>query len=130
MVADVRVGGLAVGGVGKNPFRLEGSPRGVDVFMDSDYGQVVVIEPGATQLGIGKIKAEGLYQMKFGPGNGGQTNGIARIARDFWSVEEDAEHCPILVSPVRAGRSIEVDLVHSAKESRQDRHYYGVWRGP
>lgn len=102
-VTDVRIGRFTVGGVGENPFRLECGPRGIDVLVDSNYGEIVVVEAGAAQLGIGKIEAEGLHQVKLGPRDGGQTDGVARIARDFWSVEEDAEHGPILVSPVEVG---------------------------
>jgi len=71
--------------------------------MDRDDGEIVVVQARPAQLGIGKVKAQRLHQMEFGAGDGGQTNSVARIARDFWSVEEDAEHRPILASPVPAG---------------------------
>lgn len=99
-VVDVCIGRLAVGGIGEDPLGMQGFPGGLDVFVDCDDSEVVVVQAGPPKLGIGKIETEGLHQVKLGARNGGEPNGVAGIARDFWSVEEDAEHRPILVRRV------------------------------
>lgn len=136
-VTDVRIGGLAVGSVGKDAFRLQGRPRCIDVLVDSDDGEIVVIQAGAAKLGVGKVEAEGLHQMEFSSGDGGQTDGVARITRDFWSVEEDAEHRSILVASLwrtgqRAGPlpMAAAPLVHSPQQARQNRNHHRVRSRP
>ena len=54
-------------------------------------GEVVVVEPGAAQLRIGEIEAEGLDEMKMGPGDRGKPDGVSGVGRDDRIVEDNVK---------------------------------------
>ncbi|MCY1241495.1 hypothetical protein D9M72_543990 [compost metagenome] len=97
-VTDIRVGGFAVGRERIDALGLQSLPGGLDAFVHRHDGEVVVVQAGAAKFGVGKIKAQRLHEVQFGARDGSQADGVARIAGNFRSVEEDAEHRPILAT--------------------------------
>ena len=71
---------------------LEHRPAMRPVGMHGDAGQVVIIQPRARELLVGKIEAERCNQMEIRAGVGGQADDVPGIGRDFGLVEDDFEH--------------------------------------
>ena len=109
---------------------LQGLPGGLDALVHRHHGEVVVVQPGAAELGVGKIKAQGLHQVQFGAGDGGEPDGVARIAGDFRGVEEDAEHGPILAKAGAAPAHGRARQCMSAEQSGQGRDVDRIGRRP
>lgn len=51
--------------------------------MNGDRGQVVVVQPGPSQLGFGQVEAERLDQMQFTAGCGGARCPFAGLSGDM-----------------------------------------------
>ena len=81
-IGDVGVRRRRVRGEREHPLRRERFPRVTQGRMDRDRGQVVVVQPGPTQIGFGKVESQRLDQMQFGSGGRRRPDCITRIWRD------------------------------------------------
>ena len=93
---DLGVETLGVGGEGEDAPRdmLQTLlPGGVD----KRVGQVVVVQAGATQLGIVHVE-QGGHKVKHGAGVGAQADRRPGVARDARGEEDDVQHGDILPS--------------------------------
>ncbi|COX52278.1 Uncharacterised protein [Mycobacterium tuberculosis] len=75
--------------------------------MNGDRGQVVVVQPGPSQLGFGQVEAERLDQMQFTAGCGARPDGVAGVGGDTRRYEQQPEHPPIMAKrPVPVCRPV------------------------
>ena len=77
-------------------------------------GEVVIVEPGATQLGIGEIESQRFDEVQFTARGGDHADRVSGVGRDLWLDERDAEH--------------EVRLQRDAEQQVGDRTHQ-LWRG-
>ena len=60
--------------------------------MDGQHREVVVVEAGPAQVRGAEVEAQRLHEVQLGPGDRGEADRVAGVARDLGGVEEDAEH--------------------------------------
>ena len=62
--------------------------------MHADDGEVVIVEAGALQLGVGEVEAKRFNEVQLSAGAGGQPDRVPRVAGDRRLMKKDAEHVP------------------------------------
>lgn len=100
-----------VGDVGEVVFRVAGEcedafaghffAEGVEVGVDLQVGEVVVVQPGALEVGVGEVESEGLDEMERGARAGGEADGGAGVAGDARLKEDNMEHAHMLLVGAR-----------------------------
>lgn len=93
-VLDIRIGGRGRGREREDALRLESLPGILEGLVDGHHGQVVVVQACATQVSVIEVEAQRLYQMQFGTGNRGQSDGVTGITRNLGGIEKNLEHNP------------------------------------
>jgi hypothetical protein len=84
LIADVGEQLRRMRGESKHPLRRHRRPRVIQRSVDGDRRQVVVVQPGPTQVWFGQIETQRLDEMKFRSGGCRRSDGITRIGRDSW----------------------------------------------
>ncbi len=90
-VVDVGEGRIGVRGEREHPGGHHRAPRGVQVRVHGDRGQVVVVQARPAQLRLREVEAEGLHEVQFAPGPRDHPDRVAGVRRDPRRVEHDPE---------------------------------------
>jgi hypothetical protein len=109
LVLQLVVRTAAFGGAGQNAPTGHGLAEVLVVFVDGDFGEIAVIQPGAAQFFLFQIKTERLDQMQPAAIIGDQAKDIAGIGRNLRFKKGDMKHggradkkmCRILTAAVR-----------------------------
>src|SRR5208283_4388959 len=64
--------------------------------MNGDRRQVVVVQSGPPEPGLGQVKPQRFDQMQFATGGCRRPDGISRVRGDARGVEQQPEHLPIM----------------------------------
>ena len=88
--------------------------------MHDDVCQVVVVQPGPAQLGLGQVEAERLDEVQARTGRRRESDGGARVPRDPRGEEHQVQH-PWSLSP---GFRTSVALMYVAADDRYDSMTY------
>ena len=94
LVGDVGVRRRGRRGEGVDVAVAERLKRGIQAWVDGDDREVVIVEPGPPQLGVGEVEPERLDQVEFRARPGGQPDRVPRVAGDGRLVKEDPKHVP------------------------------------
>ena len=71
-------------------------PQVREIRVHGHVREVVVVQPGAAQLGLGQVETERLHQVQRRADARRQPDGTAGVAGDAGLEERDVQHAPIL----------------------------------
>lgn len=77
---------------GKNSRAVSCCKEIVVIIVDNEAGNIVVVEAGALEMGVGKVETEGFDKVKGCARAGCQTNCRACISRDARFIKNDIQH--------------------------------------
>lgn len=82
----------AFGGAGKNAAVAHGFQKRRVIRIAGHIGEIVIIQPGAAQFLLFKIKTEWFNQVQLTAGVGRKTDNVAGVRRDLGFVQCNVKH--------------------------------------
>lgn len=129
LVGDVGVRTRGVRGVREHPRGAESRPGRWQVPVHGDGRQIVVVQAGPFELGLGHVEPERAYQVQLASGAGHQANGIAGVLGDAGLEEHQSKH-PVHSATTNRGSMGQVDDEQIIGEDFSDTRLDGQeWNG-
>ena len=128
-VGDIGVGTSGVRCVGEHPRRCQRSPGRGQVSVHGDRREVVIVEPGTFELGLGHVEAEWAHQVQFASGARDQANRVAGVLGNPGLEEHQSKH-PVHFATPNRGSMGQVDDEQIIGEDFSDSRLDGQeWTG-
>ncbi len=122
LVVDGGVEPRRVCGVGEDSFRCQCFPSSRQAFVHGDRGEVVVVEAGSFELGLGHVEAEWTHEVQFATGSGDEAYGVAGVLRDPGFEEHESKHPThsAITGPGKMGQVEEQTVGEDYSDARLD----------